>query len=133
MIVLKRKVNRCKSIEDVYKKIGNMLEEEGAVSNGKNLMNDLIERQNMGPIQIQEDFYLPHIRTEEVSEPVVVNVDGFGDNKVLFILVPETDFDIHKEFVVKIIIKLDEKEFMENMGYSEELFREYIISIITED
>ena len=127
MIVLKRKLkDEYSSIEEVYESTCCILEKEGIINNRQNLINSLIQREQLGPVQIMSDFYLPHIKSGEVDELVIANIEGFKDNKVLFIIVPEKDFDMHRECVIRIIMKLDDEEFLEKMGSSEEVFKEYL-------
>lgn len=94
------------------------------------MIKELIQRNLIGEIKIKENFYLPHIKTDTVEETYIINVEGFLNNKVLFILIPNKKYNEDKENIIKIISKLDEEEFEKYMEYSEDVFTKYIENII---
>lgn len=130
MIVLKKELEgQYDSIKEVYEILSCILQEEGIIKNKQNLVSSLIQREELGPVEIMPNFYLPHIKTDEIEDLLIVNVEGFKNNKILFILVPEENFLSYRECVIKIIMKLDEKDFIKKMESSEKILKEYLESI----
>lgn len=96
-------------------------------------LNELNERESLGTIKIKEDFFLPHIKTKQVKIPCIINVEGFKNYKILFILVPFNNYDKYKNDIIKIILNLDDSCFEKNMKCSESVFKNYILKILNEN
>lgn len=125
MIVDVYKAKNTNNIYEIYGEVSKELFDRNLIANIDGFLNELKEREELGPIKIYEDVYLPHLLTPNITETSVVRVDNFAD-KVLFIIVNENDID-NKKKAQRIVSNLLEKEYADNLfGVEAETFKEII-------
>ena len=128
--------DRRSKLEDVYSDVAGYLEENSWIMSKQIFLKDLEDREKLGCIKVDTNFYLPHLENNNIKENIVVRVDNFK-NDILFILVKEDDDEakniarnIVKNLLVEnkrtIILKSEKNKFEENGIYKK---NEFIIHI----
>ncbi|MDO4813627.1 MAG: hypothetical protein Q3988_00895 [Gemella sp.] len=107
------KIKKLESIDDVYKETSIYLQKKQIITDASKLFEDLKLREQLGIVKIYEDFYLPHLITDNALENIVLRVDGFNE-KVLFILLKE-NHEKDKEKAFRLVGKLLDSMFVEEM------------------
>ena len=129
-LTMKFKVFRNNSrskLEDVYSDVAGYLEENSWIISKQIFLKDLKDREKLGCIKVDTNFYLPHLENNNIKENIVVRVDNFK-NDVLFILVKEDDDEaknmarnIVKNLLIEnkrtIILKSEKNKFEEISKY----------------
>ena len=77
-------------LEDIYIDVARYLESNSWIFSKQVFLKDLEEREELGCIKVDKNFYLPHLINNNIKENIVVRVDNFK-NDILFILVKEDD------------------------------------------
>ena len=119
--------NRRSKLEDVYSDVAGYLEENSWIMSKQIFLKDLEDREKLGSIKVDTNFYLPHLENNNIKENIVVRVDNFK-NDILFILVKEDDDDaknmarnIVKNLLIEnkrtIILKSEKNKFEEISKY----------------
>lgn len=119
--------DRRSKLEDVYSDVAGYLEENSWIMSKQIFLKDLEDRENLGCIKVDTNFYLPHLENNNIKENIVVRVDNFK-NDILFILVKEDDDEakniarnIVKNLLVEnkrtIILKSEKNKFEEISKY----------------
>lgn len=119
--------NRRSKLEDVYSDVAGYLEENSWIMSKQIFLKDLEDREKLGCIKVDKNFYLPHLENNNIKENIVVRVDNFK-NDILFILVKEDDDEaknmarnIVKNLLVEnkrtIILKSEKNKFEEISKY----------------
>ena len=129
-LTMKFKVFRNNSrskLEDVYSDVAGYLEENSWIISKQIFLKDLKDREKLGCIKVDTNFYIPHLENNNIKENIVVRVDNFK-NDVLFILVKEDDDEaknmarnIVKNLLIEnkrtIILKSEKNKFEEISKY----------------
>mgnify|MGYP000944668905 FL=1 len=119
--------DRRSKLEDVYSDVAGYLEENSWIMSKQIFLKDLEDREKLGCIKVDANFYLPHLENNNIKENIVVRVDNFK-NDVLFILVKEDDDEaknmarnIVKNLLIEnkrtIILKSEKNKFEEISKY----------------
>ena len=119
--------DRRSKLEDVYSDVAGYLEENSWIMSKQIILKDLEDREKLGCIKVDTNFYLPHLENNNIKENIVVRVDNFK-NDILFILVKEDDDEakniarnIVKNLLVEnkrtIILKSEKNKFEEISKY----------------
>lgn len=115
------KNNKRNELEDVYNDVAIFLEENSCIISKQIFLQDLIDRENLGCIKVDTNFYLPHLENNNITENIIVRVDDFK-NDILFILIKDEDDEaknkarhIVRNLLIEekrnIILKSDKKKF----------------------
>ena len=91
-------------IEDVYNDVAEYLEENSWIISKQIFLKDLEDREKLGCVKVDTNFYLPHLENNNIKENIVVRVDNFK-NYILFILVKEDD-NAAKDIAINIVKNL---------------------------
>lgn len=82
--------NKRSRLEDIYSDVAGYLEENSWIMSKQIFLKDLEDRENLGCLKVDTNFYLPHLENNNIRENVIVRVDDFK-NDILFILIKEDD------------------------------------------
>lgn len=82
--------NKRSRLEDIYSDVAGYLEENSWIMSKQIFLKDLEDRENLGCLKVDTNFYLPHLENNNIKENVIVRVDDFK-NDILFILIKEDD------------------------------------------
>lgn len=121
------KNDRRSRLEDVYSDVAGYLEENFWIISKQIFLKDLEDREKLGCIKVDKNFYLPHLENNNIKANIVVRVDNF-ENDILFILVKEDDNEakniarnIVKNLLIEnkrtIILKSEKNKFEEISRY----------------
>lgn len=119
--------HRRSKLEDVYSDVADYLEGNSWIMSKQIFLKDLWDREKLGCIKVDTNFYLPHLENNNIKENIVVRVDNFK-NDILFILIKEDDDEaknmaqnIVKNLLVEnkrtIILKSEKNKFEEISKY----------------
>lgn len=114
-------------LEDVYSDVACFLEENSFILSKQIFLQDLIDREKLGCIKVDTNFYLPHLENNNIAENIIVRVDNFK-NDVLFILIKNEDDEakdkaknIVRNLLVEekrnIILRSDKRKFEKISDY----------------
>lgn len=82
--------NKRSRLEDIYSDVAGYLEENSWIMSKQIFLKDLEDRENLGCLKVDTNFYLPHLENNNIKENVIVRVDDFK-NDILFIIIKEDD------------------------------------------
>lgn len=110
--------------EVLFTTAGNILEENGIVTNGKKFAKDLFKREKQTSTGIEDGFGIPHAKSRHVTKPALAFIksseisdyealDGSKVNNSFIIAVPKSGSDQHLEILSQLSRKLMNNDFRE--------------------
>ncbi|MEO1771225.1 PTS sugar transporter subunit IIA [Candidatus Enterococcus ferrettii] len=111
-----------RSKEDLFERIGQVLEKNGRATKAKKIVKDLYNREAEMSTGIEDGFGIPHAKSKHVLKPTVCFIHGGSmtdyrglDDQpiecVFAILVPKKDSTMHLDILSNLSRKLMNKEF----------------------
>ncbi|WP_137663446.1 PTS sugar transporter subunit IIA [Enterococcus hulanensis] len=119
-----------RSKDELFEKLGHILEEKNRVTKAKKIIKDLYRREAETSTGIEAGFGIPHAKSKAVLQPTIcfvhtgkmsdyVGLDGEKIEWVFAILVPQKTSDIHLEILSNLSRKLMNESFRDQLKHAD--------------